>query len=207
MKRFFIALLVLALAVPALAGQNPKLGIFLDLDSDTANAVVNTVCPEVNETFVVYLCFDRFGEDGLGGTGVEGLLGAAFKFDRTFAGFKLLQSNLLPGLDFGDVEVDGWAITSGANCQFPDANGVLIGASIQYLYLGAPGTITIVPHPIDGNSAADCNNELDFWCVHSILSSDVSGNFGVCVEPPDGDCQQLSPVEDATWGGIKALYR
>ena len=204
MKRLLIALLILALAAPALADQNPNLAIFLNDAPDGTGD--NEVCPAVNATFDVYVCFDRFGDGG-------GMLGAAFMFVRTFAGFKLVQMNLLPGLDFGDVEIDGWAITAGANCEFPDENGVLVGATVQYLYLGTPGTITVVPHPIDGNSAADCNNELDFWCVHSILSETtpegdgVSGNFGVCADAPDGDCEQLSPVEDATWGGIKALYR
>ncbi len=200
MKRLLVVLMVAALAAPAFAGQNPDLAMFLDLDNDTANVPVNEVCPAVNETFVAYVCFDSFGPNG-------GLLGAAFLFQRTFAGFKLLQLNLMPGLDFGDVEVDGWAITAGADCQYPDENGVLVAASIQYLYLGAPGTITIAPHPIDGNSAADCNNELDFWCVHSIDGNVVSGHLGVCMTPPDGDCAPISPVEDATWGGIKSLYR
>lgn len=200
MKRLLVVLLIAALAVPALAVENPLLAIFLDTDTDTGNPVVNEVCPNPNDTFMVYVCFDRFGDGG-------GMLGAAFLFDRTFAGFKLAQVNMLPGLDFGDVETNGWAITAGADCQYPDANGVLVAASCQYLYLGAPGTITVLPHPIDSNSAADCLNELDFWCVASVLSHGAAGNFGVCMPAPDGDCEPESPVENETWGGIKALYR
>ncbi len=145
MRHLLVVLLVAALAVSVTAEENPNLAIFLSADDDTANDVVNEVCPNINDTFNVYVCFDRFGEGG-------GMLGAAFMFDRTFGGFKLTQTNLLPGLDFGDVETDGWAITAGAECQFPDANGVLIAATCQYLYLGTPGTITILPHPIDANS-------------------------------------------------------
>ncbi len=200
MKRLLVVLLIAALAVPALAGENELLAIFLSADDDTGDDVVNEVCPGINETFNVYVCFDRFGDGG-------GMLGAAFMFNRTFGGFKLTQMNLLPGLDFGDVETDGWAITAGANCQYPDANGVLVAATCQYLYLGTPGTITVLPHPIDANSAADCQNELDFWCVASVLSHGAAGGFGACAAPPDGDCEPESPVEDSTWGGIKALYR
>jgi len=180
-KQLLIALMLVAIAVPAVAFENPDLAIFLDADMDTGNAVVNEVCPDIGGTFSVYVCFDRFGDGG-------GMLGAAFMFDRTFSGFKLSQTNLLPGLAFGDVEVDGWAITAGSECQYPDANGVLVAATCMYLYQGAPGTITIVPHPIDTNSAADCLNQLDFWCVASLMSHGFRGNLGVCTTAPDGDC-------------------
>jgi hypothetical protein len=48
----------------------------------------------------------------------------------------------------------------------------------------------------------DCTQpygEVDFYCVlaHGTIGA------GTC---PDGDCE-IVPVEDATWGGIKALYR
>ena len=199
MKTLIIALAMLVMAVPAFAGENPNLGIYLDLDTATPMGD-NEVCPNPNETMDVYVCFDRLGDGG-------GLLGAAFMFDRTFGGFKLVQSNLLGGLDFGDVEADGWALTSGASAAYPDANGVIVAAMCQYLYLGTPGTITIMPHPVDGNSAADSMNELDFWCVHSIDGDGAAGNLGVCMPAPDGDCGPISPVEESTWGGIKALYR
>jgi hypothetical protein len=191
----------LLLAVTALADQNPQLAIFLDADMDTGNDVVNEVCPNPNETIMVYVCFDQFGGGG-------GMLGAAFKFDRTFAGFKLAQTNLLGGLDFGDVEVaPGWAITAGANCQFPDANGVVVAASVQYLYLGTPGIVQILAHDVDGHVGADCDNLLDDWCIASLDSHGFAGNFGVCMPPPDGDCVPAVPVEDRSWGTIKALYR
>lgn len=199
MKTLIIALVVLVMAVPAFAGQNPNLGIYLDLDTGTPEGE-NYVCPAPNATFDVYVCFDGFGDNG-------GMLGAALMFDRTFGGFKLTQTNLLAGLSFGDVEVDGWALTNGADCAYPDANGVLVAGVCQYLYLGAPGTITIVDHPVDANTAADCNNDLDYWCVHSVESHGVSGNLGVCIDAPDGNCEPLSPVEESSWGTIKALYR
>jgi len=205
MKRLLIVLLIVGFAVPALADQNPYLAIFCDADMDTGNDVVTEICPAPNASFDVYVCFDRFGPTGDGTDG--GMLGAAFLFDRTFAGFKLAQANMLGGLDFGDVETTGWAITAGANCQFPDANGVVVAAAVTYLYLGTPGTITILAHPVDGAVGSDCDNLLDTWCIPSTVSHGFDGNFGVCMAPPSGDCQPVSPVEDATWGAIKALYR
>jgi hypothetical protein len=205
MKKLLIVLLVLAFALPALADQNPYLAIFLDSDNDTGTAPVTQICPPPNAAFDVYVCFDRFGPagDGVGG----GMLGAAFMFERTFGGFKLAQTNLLGGLDFGDVEAGGWAITAGANCVFPDATGIVIAASVSYLYLGVPGTITILAHPVDGPVGSDCDNLLDTWCVPSTVSHQFDGHFGVCMAPPSGDCEPISPVEDATWGAIKSLYR
>jgi len=198
-RRFLIAVVVAALAVPAFAIENQNLTIFLDTDGDTSTEPVNEVCPPTNGTFDVFVCFGQFGDGG-------GMLGAAFGFERTFTGYKLTQTNLLGGLDFGDVEVDGWAITAGANCQYPDATGILVAAQVSYLYLGVPGSISVVPHPIDLNSAADCLNELDFWCVPSVNSHGLSGNFGVCTVAPDGNCEPTVPTEDRSWGSIKALY-
>jgi hypothetical protein len=52
-----------------------------------------------------------------------------------------------------------------------------------------------------GRQVWDCEDPpgSDEWCVlsHGII------NGGVC---PDGDCEQV-PVEDQSWGAIKALYR
>ncbi len=188
MRSLVLTILVgLLVTAAAVADENPDLIIGLDT-TDPPTHIDDAgyqVTPGMNETFTVYVVFRQFGAGG-------GMLGAAFKFDRTFSGFKLLQTNLLPGLDFGDVEVDGWAITAGAECQFPTGD-ILVAASAQYMYTGTPGTITIIPHPVDGNSAADCTNELDFW--------EVYGHLGVNTDAP------LSPVEVQTWSGIKALYR
>ncbi len=184
--RFLLSVVLVALlATTAFAGENPD--IMIGLDSTTGPPTeVNRVDPAVNGTFDVYVVFKNFGAGG-------GMLGAAFMFDRDFTGFKLTQTNLLPGLDFGDVEVDGWAITAGAECQYPDGNGYLVAATCQYMYLGTPGTITVINHPVDDNSVADCPNDLDFWTVYS--------NFGVGMDAP------TSPVEASTWGSIKSLYR
>jgi len=178
---------MLLLSLKASAGLNTFQTIFLDADDDVGNEVVNRVDPGMNELFDVYVCFANFGPSGE--TSNTGILEAAFKFERTFAGFKLVQENLLQGPDFGDVEVDGWWITAGTECQMPEEGCVLVAAHVTYLYLGAPGTIKLLPHPTHQGSTTDCNNEQDYWCVRSILRHGHSGHFGVCVDPPDGDCE------------------
>ena len=194
MRNALVALMVLALAGFAFAGQNPDINIYI---VDNATGVGNNlVCPAPSATFNAYVCFDHFGPGG-------GMLGCSFAFNRTFGGFKLSFINMLGGLTIGDPEVaPGCALTSGANPVFPTA-GIIVAANAMYLYTGVPGTIVLAAHGTDGRAVADANNLLDFWCIRSIPTS---GNFGVCMDPPPGDCP-TSPVEDSTWGSIKALYR
>ncbi len=184
MRKMVLVVMALLLAAgTAFADQNPD--ILIGLDSTNPPVGVNRIDdPATN--FYVYVVFTHFGDGG-------GLLGASFKFERTFSGFKLTQENLLGGLDLGDVEgVNGWAITSGANCAYPTGD-VLVAARIQYLWTGTAGTIQILPHGQDGSVIADCDNELDVWSTYS--------NFGVNADAPE------SPVEPTSWTSIKALYR
>jgi hypothetical protein len=202
MKRLLIALAIMAIATTAFAGANPDIRIYLDVDP---NNMVGEIHPLASETFDVYVCLDCFGDDPV----ASGTRGTAFFLVRTFQGFKLSQTSLLGGLDFGDAEVDpGWTLAAGADCVYPDADGVVCVGVIQYLYLGVPGTLDILPHgqvePGTGREVLDCDFLSDYYCV--------AGNLGVSVPPnppePDCDCPENgNPVEDSSWGGIKALYR
>jgi len=198
MKRLLVALAILALAVPALAGQNPDIAAYI---VDNATGIGNNqVCPAVNGMFNVYLCFDNFGEGG-------GTIGCAFLWTRTFSGFRLSLTNLLGGLTIGDPEVaPGYAMLSASSLPvYPNADGIVVAATAMYMYIGTPGTLVLGPHGVDGAKVLDANGVADYWCVHSVVLNGSAGHFGVCVAPPDGDC--ASPVERATWGSIKALYR
>ena len=193
MKRALLSLLLIAfVAVPVFAGQNPDIRIYLDVDPPTK---IHEIHPGASESFDVYVCLDCFGTDG-------GTRGTAFLLVRTFAGFKLAQTSLLGGLDFGDAEVDGWTLAAGADCLYPDENDVVCVGVLTYLYMG-DGTLDITPHPGTGREVLDCDFASDFYCVYA--------NLGVSVPPNPGedgcDCEPPQPVEDATWGGIKALYR
>jgi len=198
MKALLAVLMIAAFAVTAFGGTNPDVRIYLDVDPPFG---VHEVHPDVGTTFDVYVCLDCFGEGG-------GTRGTAFLLVRTFSGFKLAQVAMLGGLDFGDAETDpGWTMAAGTDCVYPDVNGIVVVGSIQYLYQGAPGTLDILPHgqvePGTGREVLDCEFASDFYCVYA--------NLGVSMPPNPGeigcDCEPASPVEDATWGSIKSLYR
>jgi hypothetical protein len=199
MKRALLSLLLIAfIAMPVLAGQNPDIRIYLDVDPPNK---IHEIHPTASATFDVYVCMDCFSADG-------GTRGTAFLLQRTFTGFKLSQTSLLGGLDFGDAETDpGWTLAAGADCVYPGAEGVVCIARIQYLYLGVPGTLNLHPHglvePGTGSEVLDCDFASDFYCIYA--------NLGVSAPPDPGedgcDCEPPQPVEDSTWGGIKSLYR
>lgn len=159
-------------------GQNSNIRIYLDAQP---NDQVHEIHPVASETFDVYVCLDCFGEGG-------GTRGTAFLLVRTFAGFKLAQTALLGGLDFGDAEVDpGWTIAAGGDCVYPDDDGVVCVARITYLYLGVPGTLDIRPHgqvePGTGREVIDCNFLSDYYCILANLGVSVPPN------PGDDDCE------------------
>lgn len=190
------ATVALSVILPAMCIANPVPDpevLFLEFDDG-----MNCIWPSPSTTFTVTVFLDNMDVIACG---EDGTLGVAFMFDRTFGGFKLSQTNLLPGLDFGDVEAGGWAITAGADCVAPDADGVIRVAEVEYLYLGTPGVIDLLPHPVDGNVFADCDNLLCTWPLPVV----AGGVVGVGMEPPRG-CY-LVPIEDYSWGSIKALYR
>jgi len=178
-----VALVAAVACGTAWAGDNPDIRIYLDVDPPN---YVHRIDPDVNDMFDVYICLDTFGE-GAGTRGV-GVL-----FDRTFGGIKTGQTNLLGGLDMGDVEVDGWSCVAGADCVYPDENGIVTVGYVSYLYTGAPGGIAILEHPVSGTEVLDCNDIEDHFIV--------IGNLGVNADPPE------APVEARSWGSIKALYR
>jgi hypothetical protein len=195
MRMALVAMAAAALAAPAFAGQNPHIRIYLDADPPY---FVHEICPEPMTTFDVNVCVDCFGEGG-------GIRAFNLVLVRAFGGTKLAQTNLLGGLDFGDPELDAWTIAAGAECAYPDENGIVVAARITYLYSGDPGTLDLAPHPdpLAGRHMVDCNFiEDDLYCI--------SANLGVCVPPNPGEPEcycPTTPAECARWGKIKSLYR
>jgi hypothetical protein len=178
-RHLLIGLVILALAATACAGQNPNLRIFLDADPPNR---VSRIDPPPNSLVDVYIVLDRFGPCD------AGMMGTAFLFDRTFGGMKLAQTSMLGGIEFGDVEVDGWTLTSGVDCAYPDnENGIVVVGRVEYFYTGTPGTITLHPHPVSGRFTTDCDYMDDEYCI--------GGHFGVNQDPPEGeDCVYYSHV-------------
>jgi hypothetical protein len=215
MKNVLIALVVLALAVPAIAGQNPNVGIYLYTTSTGIGGANWKASPVPASNTSVYVCFDQFGVGG-------GLYGASWQFIETPGPDFLSTTNQyagVGGLTIGTPGLaPGVAMTVGAVPVYPNANGIIVLARIRYEtpeMASRGGSIQIVPHGSDGRAVADANNNLDFWCVHSVAyplefgqTYGLSGHFGWDAPPViDGDCTPPSPVQSATWGSIKALYR
>lgn len=160
---------ILVIAGAAWANQNPDIRIYLDAAPPNE---VHEIHPAASSVFDVYVCLDCFGDGG-------GTRGTAFLLQRTFQGFKLSQTALLGGLDFGDAEVDGWTIAAGADCVYPDEDGIVLVGVMQYLYLGVPGTLDLLPHPGTGRQALDCNFDWDNYCINA--------NLGVSMPPNPGE--------------------
>ena len=194
-KALPLILITVLVAGPAFAAQNPDIRIGLDADPPNA---INRIDPAMNDFFDVYVVLDCFGDGG-------GTRGVGMVFTRTFAGVKILQTNLLGGLQLGDVEdagpFGGWAIVAGVDCVYPDANDMVVAGAVNYLYLGAPGTITVLPNPVAGREVLDCDDDPDYYCIYS--------HFGVGADAPDPEegCICDNAVEASTWGAIKSLYR
>jgi hypothetical protein len=191
-KCLIAAALLFSCVALSWAGQNP--GICIYLDADPPNGV-HRIEPQTSQTFDVYVCLKGFGWRG-------GTRGTAFLFERTFSGFKLAQESLLDGLDFGDVEVDGWTIAAGADCAYPPCaiEGILVIARVTYLYLGVPGTLTLLPHPGTGRQTLDCDfNDDDLYCIRrnlGVWTDPIPGEECSCIGwwPPHAECEpQIHP--------------
>jgi len=77
-------------------------------------------------------------------------------------------------------------------------------ARISFVYLGTPGDIRILDHPEYPRWVMDCHEpsaELDYYCVW------MHGGVGKNAIEGDEECFPVVPVEDMTWGSVKALYR
>lgn len=191
MRRLLMVLMIAAFAIPAFADQNPFIRLYVDFEPPVGvHRVDDPVGP-----FTAYLVLDCFGGDG-------GIRAVSLLIERTFGGYNVGSANLLGGQALGGPEDPaGWALTA-FDCVMPDQNGMVLAASVDYLYTGPAGYIKILGHPVDGKMTVDCDFLVDMYCVYM--------NGGVNADPPEGDpdCDcPPSPVEDSSWGTIKALYR
>ena len=209
MRNVLIALIVLALAIPAMAGQNPGVQIYLYTTSTGLGGFNYKATPAEGANTSVYVCFDHFGVGG-------GMYAANWLFNEVPGPDYMSVTNQFVAVGGLTIGVPGLApgcsMTVGAVPVYP-VNGVVVLARVRYETpepARAGGYIEVLPYAAgDGPIVADANNELDVWCVRSIATGTepISGHFGWDGPPPiDGDCV-ISPVEQETWGSIKALYR
>ncbi|MBE9505305.1 MAG: hypothetical protein IMY84_00685 [Chloroflexi bacterium] len=190
--------LVLVLASTAFAlGDNPQVYAYVSFDA-AGDPVQNVVAPAPYTTVNAYICL---------GCVPGGMTTVSFLLNNAMAqcpGVMATQAfvNLLPGgLAIGDAFVNGITLAS-TECMLMDP--VVVGHG-SYFYLGGDCCIEILDHVDYPRWVVDCNDPglVDLYCLegHGIVGA------GVCVTPLESPCPCDSPVEDATWGGIKALYR
>ncbi len=183
MKRLLVVALMLAVAVPALAGTNPAIQMFVTFDS---GAVVERLDPTPYTLGNAYLCATEIGE---GFTTVSFAMGVADGISISTSWASLLPGGLAIGaFDTGITLASTDCMT---DVIVPIAEG-------SFVWTGTPGEITVVDHPDYPREVVDCLGGTDDYCILN--------NAAVFMDPaPTGEC--VSPVEESTWGGIKALYR
>jgi hypothetical protein len=196
MKQLLIAGLVLMVAATAFAGDNPQVYAYISFDA-AGDPAANTVAPAPYTTVDAYFCLGCV-EGGM--TTVSFLLNNAV---ASCPGVMATQQfvNLMPGgLAIGDAFVAPGITIASTECMLMDP--VIVGYG-SYFYLGGDCVIEILDHAQYPRWVVDCNEpgQVDYYCVAG------NGSIGAGVATPGEDCPCDSPVEDATWGGIKALYR
>ena len=214
MKYVLIAFAVVAMCAPAFAqGLNPTAKMFVHVTDGTTPVlptdnltVVNTFSPTAFTTVRAYIGVTDF-------TNLSSLVFRLTDVLVSFPGVVGTQSftNLLPGnLAIGNVFGNGLGNASdGISLATECATGPFVLAGyVEYFYLGGDFTIEILDHEntqYDWEGwIVDCQEpgQVDMWCVW------LNGAIGAATPPPgDAECEANTPVEDATWGSIKALYR
>ncbi len=211
MRYVLIAIAMAAFCLPAFAqGGNEEAKLFISFVDSIGSAgidnagVVSRVDPAQYETFDAYL--------GVTDLGV-GMQGIAFMMNDVLVDFPGVFSpptftNLLPGdLAIGNyltgitlASTDCMNVDSDAGREYIDP---VIFAKLTLFYLGGAADIMILDHPEYPRWLLNCEapSVVDFYCIWT------HGGVGKDALPGDAECEANTPVEDTTWGAIKALYR
>jgi len=192
MRTLIVIAVVAAFALSATAGSNPDCQVCIDF-SGTANSwddVQSRVDPVLYEPFEAYICI----------YGINAFACICFTAYVTpgvsvATGF----TSLLPG----GGTIGSWdtgVVMASSECH---TERFLYVGKLSLLYNGTPGDIMILDHPEYPRWVIDCSDlgDLDFYCVwmHAGVGKDALEG--------DEECFPVVPVEDATWGTIKAMYR
>ena len=193
MRSILAFLMVAALCVPAFAGGNPDVQMYISFDQSGAGGLVHNYTMTPMVAFDAYVCVTELD---IGLTGVSfALTDVLNDYPGMFA--VAAFTNLLD-VPIGDV-FTGISLAS-STCRTEEV--VVVGSLFLFPSVAGDLCLELKDHPDFPRWVVDCtepDEELDFYCVlaHGTIGA------GVC---PDGDCE-IVPVEDSTWGSIKALYR
>ena len=189
-----VALVVLLVAAPAMAGQNPNARVFMSFAPDCPDPYVHTMAFGAAGIYDSYVMVDCFGEGG----GIRTLA-----FSMTTSGLMAFASDYTvfdaTAQGTGGPDTDGWLVGASV-CVYPNECGVVTVVK-QPFFMSGTGTMALGGSLVDGKMIVDCNFAADVFCV---LSNGAIGDT-----PPAGDLDCICdvPVEEQSWGSIKALYR
>lgn len=183
----------MTLVVPAFAGGNPDVRIYIDVDPPN---YVSEYSPAPYEEFDAYVCIDQLS---------EGMMSVALRMEDPMVACPGVfasadRTHLLPSTDPPlEPPWNGNGIFAVSDYWYND-DPVVVGA-IQLAYLGGSCCLRLLEHGICPKWVVDCSNEreVDLYCV--LAHGSVGG--APC---PEGDCSQV-PVERTSWGTIKSLHR
>jgi len=181
MRTFLTLLMIAAIAVPALAGGNPNVVGYIDFDPPNR---VHGALPAPYATIRAYVCF---GDLDMGLTSASFMLSnPGVTCPGVFAPPNF--TNLLPGdLAIGNIYT-GITLSSTGCEPGPE---VCVGY-LELFYLGGECLIELLEHPEYPGWITDCNDPAQVD-IYSHLQ--------------DGTVGYIVPVEDASWGSIKAMYK
>jgi len=200
MRNVLVAIMIFALTGVAMSGDNPQAWAYISFDA-SGDFEANAVTPSPYSTVDAYFCI---------GCSTGGMTTVSFRLNNAMADCPntgtsgiATQSfvNLMPGnLAIGDAFDETGITIASTECMLMDP--IIVGYG-TYFYLGGDCTIEVLDHADYPRWVVDCNDpgQVDYYCVAG------NGSIGAGVATPGEDCPCDSPVEDATWGGIKALYR
>jgi hypothetical protein len=190
MKAVIPLLLVLATVTLASGGQNPRVFAYVDFDPPHG---VHRVDPELYEVVHAHFMLDCIQGD-FSNISVALYVSPEMSLNTGY-------DNALPnGFYLGDGFEEGITIGS-FDCL---SESPLAFAIAHIVYSGVPGDVMIIDHPTWPRWVVDCSQpypDVDYYCLLS------QGGVGKDPEPTGEMCGCPTPVEDASWGSIKALFR
>ncbi len=199
MKYFVTALVVVVMVAGAsVAGLNPDCKVFVTFDGDAEDYLDCENGARVDPTAFT------------AGTVYFGMLDYAswttisikMEIDDGVSSPASYTSLLPGGLSIGSWESGDGITLSSTRPITPGVDGpFMFFASASVFYLGAAGEVKIIDHVGYPRWVVDSESEVDYYCVWT--------NGGVLMDPTpvEPGCFGDTPVEEQTWGAIKALYR
>ena len=191
MRACSVVLAVFLSFASAPAGENPQVFAYVDFDPPNR---VHRVDPQLYDVVPAYFMLDCL-EGGFYNISFAVHVTPEMSLNTGYQG-------LLPNqLSVGDFEEGIILSTSGDTCLIDNPFAFAVA---HIVYSGTPGDVMILDHPVWPRWVVDCHEptpEVDYYCLLS------HGGIGKDPVPTGEACGCPSPVQDESWGAIKALYR